>query len=541
MTQKNQPRRWGRLTVAKKVASIPLFFIIAIAVLTTYTIVTVEGQKSDAAVTDLMARQRMLNQQFVKQVVLESQNLRDADVAETRKLFRESLESLIDGGPVVVTPGQDDVMEVPPAPTAAIRANLRRQQRLVEELGHKADEFLKRKQGDAAYVDRLSELLADSKELNAVISHGVTLFAEHARSKASAMIAWEVCIGIACGAAGIVLSWLISHRISNPLGEVVELAQRVADGDLRSAGLSARSSDEVGELTETFTTMLHRLKDLTEQIRSVTENVNTAATQISSSARQQSASTKQQASTIQQITSTMKEIAETGAQIIDKAQELAAKSEATSQTSDSGLESVRATNKTMDSIREQVEEVAENIVALSEKTQAIAEIVATVNEVAEQSNLLALNATIEAADAGEHGSRFSVVAGEMKNLADQAKQCTDQVRSILGDIQKGINGSVMLTEEAVKRVESGRQQAAVSEQAILEMARSMQDSVQAFQQIIGATNQQQVGFDQVTQGMQDIDQAATQTASGTSQLEQAVTDLGSMSRQLKTAVGRYRV
>ena len=102
----------------------------------------------------------------------------------------------------------------------------------------------------------------------------------------------------------------------------------------------------------------------------------------------------------------------------------------------------------MEAIREQVEEVAEKIVALSQKTQAVGEIIATVNDIAEQSNLLALNAAIEAATAGEQGSRFSVVANEMKHLADQAKEATVQVRTILGDIQKGINSSVMLTEEA---------------------------------------------------------------------------------------------
>ena len=75
-----------------------------------------------------------------------------------------------------------------------------------------------------------------------------------------------------------------------------------------------------------------------------------------------------------------------------------------------------------------------------------------------------------------------------------------QVRTILGDIQKGINSSVMLTEEAVKRVETGKQQADVTEQTIRQMAETTQESVQAFQQIIGATSQQQIGFEQVTQG-----------------------------------------
>jgi len=195
----------------------------------------------------------------------------------------------------------------------------------------------------------------------------------------------------------------------------------------------------------------------------------------------------------------------------------------------------------MEAIREQVEEVAEKIVALSQKTQAIGEIVSTVNDIAEQSNLLALNATIEAAAAGDQGSRFSVVANEMKHLADRAKECTVQVRTILGDIQKGINSSVMLTEEGVKRVEVGKQQAGVTERTINEMNSTTIESVKAFQQIIGASNQQQIGFEQVTQGMRDIRQAAEQTASGTSQLEKAVSNLNALSHQLRAAVEQYRI
>jgi methyl-accepting chemotaxis protein len=102
-----------------------------------------------------------------------------------------------------------------------------------------------------------------------------------------------------------------------------------------------------------------------------------------------------------------------------------------------------------------------------------------VNDLAEQSHLLALNAAIEAAAAGEHGRSFTVIAGEVKNLADQSREATVQVRVILGDIQKGINSSVMLTEEAVKRVDSGKQQADVANRTIRTMTDSIQQSVPA--------------------------------------------------------------
>jgi methyl-accepting chemotaxis protein len=342
-------------------------------------------------------------------------------------------------------------------------------------------------------------------------------------------------------AIGIVIAVLLSRKIVGMVRRLAGRANEIAEGDLTGQAMLAKSGDELGQLADSFDVMLRNLRDLTGQISSVTESVNSATSQISSSAKQQSASTREQAATVQEITSTMQEIAQAGSQIVDRAKEVAAAAEAASQQSKSGITAVQGTSRTMESIRDQVEEVAENIVALSEKTQAVGEIIATVNEIAEQSNLLALNAAIEAAEAGNEGNRFSVVANEMKNLADRAKDCTVQVRTILGEIQKGINSAVMLTEEAVKRVETGKQQADVSEDAIRKMSETTDESVQAFQQIIGATNQQQVGFEQITKGMQDIDQATQQTAAGTAQLEQAVVSLSAMSQQLRAAVSNYRL
>ncbi len=195
----------------------------------------------------------------------------------------------------------------------------------------------------------------------------------------------------------------------------------------------------------------------------------------------------------------------------------------------------------MDAIREQAEAVAENIVLLSERTQAIGEIIVTVNDIAERCHLLALNAAIEAAAAGEHGRTFSIVAGEIKSLADQSKEATAQVRSNLSEIQHGINASVMLTEEAVKRVAAGKRQTDATESTIREMAETIQESVIAFQQIVAGTNQQQIGLEQIVQALQNIRQASTQTATGTAQLEAAAADLNQLGSNLVDTTRKYQV
>ncbi|HEX3655539.1 MAG TPA: CHASE3 domain-containing protein [Pirellulales bacterium] len=337
-----------------------------------------------------------------------------------------------------------------------------------------------------------------------------------------------------------VSSVLIQRSITMPLGRFVEFVDRVGKGDLTQQA-TITSRDEVGRLGEGINEMVVGLKGMSGQIMSVSERMNAAAAEILASTQQQATGTKEQAATIQQITATMEEVRQSGVQISERAKQVTATAEATATITVTGLSTVQEANHTMEAIRQQVEEVAENVVSLSEKTQAVGEIIATVNDIAERSNLLALNAAIEAAAAGDQGSRFSVVANEIKNLADQAKESTVQVRTILGDIQKRINSSVMLTEEAVKRTETGKQQADVTEDTIRRMADTTQESVQAFQQIISATCQQQIGFEQVTQGMQDIGQAASQTAAGTVQLEKAVASLNAQSHQLREAVGRYQI
>lgn len=337
-----------------------------------------------------------------------------------------------------------------------------------------------------------------------------------------------------------VVGILIQRSITGPLNVFMQFVGRVGEGDLtQEAKIS--SADELGELGKSLDQMVIGLKGVASQARFATENLTSASAEILASTQQQAASTGEQAAAVQQTTITMEEVTQSGAQISERAKQVAASAEATATASHAGLQAMESTTKTMESIREQAEAVAENVVSLSEKTQAIGEIISTVNDLAEQSHLLALNAAIEAAAAGEHGRSFSVIASEVKNLADQSREATVQVRAILGDIQKGINSSVMLTEEAVKRVDSGKQQADVANRTIRTMADSIQQSVQAFQQIVAGSNQQQIGFTQVAQAVRDIGQASQQTAAGTQQLEKAALNLTALSQQLQKAVERYRL
>ena len=120
-----------------------------------------------------------------------------------------------------------------------------------------------------------------------------------------------------------------------------------------------------------------------------------------------------------------------------------------------GVQAAQHAADGMADLREKVESIAANILALSEQSQKIGEIITTVSDLADQSNLLALNAAIEASRAGEQGKGFAVVATEIRNLAEQSKAATAQVRTILGDIQRATNATVLSTEQGTRGVDDG--------------------------------------------------------------------------------------
>lgn len=343
----------------------------------------------------------------------------------------------------------------------------------------------------------------------------------------------------ACVALSLLITLLIARAVVRPLESVMAFAERVGEGDL-SGKLEATGGDEIGRLARALNGMVEGLADLARTNRSATADLNAAAAEIRASAQEQAASVEEQFAAVQETAATVDEITHSGAQINKRAGDVISAAQATAQTSKQGLRAVADTARAMEAIREQAEAVAGNIVALSEKTQAIGDIITTVNDISERTHLLALNAAIEAAAAGDDGRSFAVVASEMKLLADQAKGATTQVRAILSEIQRGINTSVMLTEEAVKRAAAGKSRSDTTQRTIEEITARVEESVQTFQQIVASTNQQQLGIEQVMGALQNIRQASQQTAAGTREVESASANLTQLAQALMTLAERYR-
>jgi methyl-accepting chemotaxis protein len=331
------------------------------------------------------------------------------------------------------------------------------------------------------------------------------------------------------GAAfGIYVYNLSFRKLEQTLGEYIEVMDKVAAGDLTQRlsvpDMNVESVDGriMTHLGQVVNHTLDQLQEIVLEINRAMLRLEADTEAILDATSRQITMANEQDAVVTETTATVNEVRATVTETAERAQSVAETAQTSVDISKSGSEAVDETVAGMEIIRRRVEDIADNILVLSEHTQQIGEIIATVNNLADQSRMLALNASVEAARAGEEGKGFAVVAMEVRNLADQNRDATVQVREILGEIQRSTNSAVMVTEEGSKGVDSGQQQVNAAGESIKDLAKAIEDAALAAMQIAASTRQQTIGMDQLTNAMRTIKHATTETVSSTMQVEASV-------------------
>jgi methyl-accepting chemotaxis protein len=314
------------------------------------------------------------------------------------------------------------------------------------------------------------------------------------------------------------------------------LSQRVA---VRMNGGGA--DDPLVALGNNLNEMTADLQRTIGQIRDAASDLNAASTEILAATTQQASGASEQSAAITQAATTVEEVKTIATHASQRAQEMAAAAQRTVSVSMNGQKAVLDTIDSMGQIKTSVSGIAENILTLSEQTQRIGEIITTVSDIAAQSNMLALNASVEAARAGEHGRGFAVVAGEVRSLAEQSRQATNQVKAILSEIQRATNATVMATEEGAKGVDKGVQLANQARDAISSLSQVISETTQTTMQMASGSEQQVSGIDQMAFAMQSINQATIQSLASTRQAEKAAQHLSDLSRHLMETFNQYQI
>lgn len=342
-------------------------------------------------------------------------------------------------------------------------------------------------------------------------------------------------------ALGSVIFFLFSRGITGRLKTAVNIAEQVASGDLTVNVPSEKRQDEVGVLVRALHRMVGNLQDQTRRIKEGVNSLTSTAREISVSATQMASSASETGTALSETTTTMDEVSKTAQVSNQKARDVADTAQQTAQISQDGKKATEITIDRISDIQERMATIGESIMTLSEQSQAIGELIGAVNDLADQSKLLAVNASIEASKAGEQGKGFTVVAQEIRSLAEQSKQATVQVQRILSDIQKATSSVVMAAEQGNKAVEAGVNQSKQAGESILALSSSVMESAQAAAQIAVSSQEQLAGVEQVVTAMENIKQASAQNTASTKQLEAAALALSDLGQGLKESAEQYKV
>ncbi|GFO59276.1 methyl-accepting chemotaxis protein [Geomonas silvestris] len=336
------------------------------------------------------------------------------------------------------------------------------------------------------------------------------------------------------------LGLVIARTITVPLGQAVQVANRLAQGDL-TATVEVGSNDETGQLMKALNEMVQSLRNLVAQTVQISSSIASASTQLHATSDQIATGAEEVAAQVGSVATASEEMAATSADIAHNCTMAADASRKSTESATSGAGIVQETIAGMSMIAERVRQTSNTVQALGTSSQQIGEIVGTIEDIADQTNLLALNAAIEAARAGDQGRGFAVVADEVRNLAERTTKATKEIAGMIRSIQKETAAAVAAMEEGVREVEKGSAAAQRSGSALEDILNRINEATLQVSQIATAAEEQTATTGEVTGNIQQITEVVVQTARGAEETADAAAQLAAQATGLQSLVGRFRL
>lgn len=298
-------------------------------------------------------------------------------------------------------------------------------------------------------------------------------------------------------------------------GVLVEALDQLRTGDL--VGCSEQAEHLPARLSQSFTGASDALDNLAQQIQNSSIEVASSANSVNEIASELASGSSEQAASVVEITAAMEELARTASQIADNATvqaDLAAKAEESGNT---GAAAVEEAVDGVEEVRKRISGIASRADTLGTRSKEIYRVLDLITEISQETHILSLNAAIEAAAAGEHGRRFSVVAEEVRRLAQRSQESVDSVRNLLDEFASSIRATVVATEEGTKEAARVLERARAAASAIDELKGASSDTARVAKEISLATQQQNAASDEVVLTLKEVSQVVQRMADGLKQ------------------------
>jgi len=364
----------------------------------------------------------------------------------------------------------------------------------------------------------------------------------------------------------MIVSFVLSSYLTKSLKQLAAKMKEVRNGNIM-VEIEHHQKDEIGQVAKTFKKMLQEIGQMIRVMKKNTDVVNAQSSHLNHNTEVMEESTEQMVTEIQRLKmgsenqleavehsmSIVKSISEEIQDIADYSKEASVENKKIDTLAQKGEKQLKHTTSKMKEIQQSQKESSTVIADLEEKSKQIDEIVVSITDIATQTNLLALNASIEAARAGEHGKGFSVVADEVKKLAEQSSQSASKISDIIKAIHDSIQNSVLHNDVSSQKIEEGTEEMEKSGEIFLTIMDSIAQINEKIENIARASDHLLESNKQAAQGFIHVKEIAESNLTGTSQFQemmeeqkqiahrvsQSTNELMKTSKELQTFIQKF--
>jgi methyl-accepting chemotaxis protein len=346
---------------------------------------------------------------------------------------------------------------------------------------------------------------------------------------------------VATVAVGLLLAdWFIEAQVTSPLRQLMGAAQQVASGEA-GPNLGLDRCDEIGMIARAVNQAGLNLQSMVADVADNAVKVLVAAEEITGAVSAQAATSSEMSSSVAEITATMEELSASSTMIADHSKAVVQVAAVTVDGSRKGADAMELVQDRMNDISTNNHKSLQEIVELGAKSKEIGKIMEIINTVADQTKLIAFNAALEASIAGEAGKRFSVVASEIRRLADSVSASTEEISGKINEIQGSISRLVSSSEKGASGIAAGSAANSNTAERLGDIIDAASRASTAAEQISLSTQQQKTASSQVVVALREIVTASSNTAVSVNRISQISREMSGMSARLDRLVRLYQM